>query len=111
MMLYNTARPHSSLGNLPPAHFAQLSAPASQRAEQAQMTNRLYSSLDDKRGSGQQYDRPKIGVHSRRFVGHLRPKFHHSYSWWQAIKKTVVQRRIQFSGDTRWQHGLQPACA
>jgi hypothetical protein len=56
---------------LPPAHYAQLSAPASQRdgslraiggyappplphrAEQAQMTNRLYSSLDDKRGSGQ----------------------------------------------------------
>jgi putative transposase len=28
---YNTIRPHSSLGNLPPAHYAQLSAPASQR--------------------------------------------------------------------------------
>jgi hypothetical protein len=67
---YNTIRPHSSLGNLPPAHDAKLSAPASQpdgccaqpgatppaplphRAEQAQMTNRLYSSLDDKRGAG-----------------------------------------------------------
>ena len=68
---YNTIRPHSSLGNLPPAHYAQLSAPASQRdgslraiggyaprpvaahrAKQAQMANRLYSSVDDKRGSG-----------------------------------------------------------
>jgi putative transposase len=28
---HNTIRPHSSLGNLPPAHYAQLSAPASQR--------------------------------------------------------------------------------
>ena len=28
---YNTVRPHSSLGNLPPAHYATLSAPASQR--------------------------------------------------------------------------------
>jgi putative transposase len=28
---YNTVRPHSSLGNLPPAHYAKLSAPASQR--------------------------------------------------------------------------------
>jgi putative transposase len=28
---YNTIRPHSSLGNLPPAHYAKLSAPASQR--------------------------------------------------------------------------------
>jgi putative transposase len=30
---YNTIRPHSSLGNLPPAHYAELSAPASQRDE------------------------------------------------------------------------------
>src|SRR5262249_14921400 len=29
--LYNTIRPHSSLGNLPPAHYAKLSAPVSQR--------------------------------------------------------------------------------
>src|SRR5262249_32424524 len=29
--LYNTNRPHSSLANLPPAHHAELSAPASQR--------------------------------------------------------------------------------
>src|SRR5262249_30909129 len=29
--LYNTVRPHSSIGNLPPAHYAKLSAPASQR--------------------------------------------------------------------------------
>jgi len=28
---YNTVRPHSSLSNLPPAHYAKLSAPASQR--------------------------------------------------------------------------------
>jgi len=28
---YNTIRPHSSLGNLPPAHYAKFSAPASQR--------------------------------------------------------------------------------
>ena len=28
---YNTIRPHSSLGNLPPIHYAKLSAPASQR--------------------------------------------------------------------------------
>jgi hypothetical protein len=64
---YNTIRPHSSLDNLPPAHYAKLSASASQRdgslraiggyaprpvATQAQMANRLYSSLDDNRGSG-----------------------------------------------------------
>jgi hypothetical protein len=29
--LYNTVRPHSSIGNLPPADYAKLSAPASQR--------------------------------------------------------------------------------
>jgi putative transposase len=28
---YNTIRPHGSLGNLPPAHYAKLSEPASQR--------------------------------------------------------------------------------
>jgi putative transposase len=28
---YNTVRPHSSIGNLPPAIYAQLSDPASQR--------------------------------------------------------------------------------
>ena len=28
---YNTVRPHSSLGNLPPADYAGLSVPASQR--------------------------------------------------------------------------------
>jgi len=73
MLLYNTIRPHSSLGNLPPAHYAKLSArhrngkgrcaqsgatrpaPLPHRAVQAQMTNRLYSSLDDKRGAGQGY--------------------------------------------------------
>src|SRR5208282_5338394 len=30
---------------------------------------------------------------------------------WQAIERTVVQRRIQFLGDTRRQNDLQPACA
>jgi putative transposase len=49
---YNTVRPHSSLGNLPPAHYAKISARASQRAEQAQMINRLCSSLDENRGAG-----------------------------------------------------------
>jgi putative transposase len=65
----HTVRPHSSLGNLPPSHYAQLNASAWQRdrslraigatrpaplphrAKQAQMANRLYSSLDEKRGS------------------------------------------------------------
>jgi putative transposase len=32
---YNTVRPHSSLGNLPPADYAKLSAPASQRGRVA----------------------------------------------------------------------------
>jgi putative transposase len=50
---YNTIRPHSSIGNLVPADYAKLSAPASQRARQAQMAHRLYSSVDEKRGSGQ----------------------------------------------------------
>jgi putative transposase len=30
---YNTVRPHSSIGNLPPVDYAKLSAPASQRDE------------------------------------------------------------------------------
>jgi putative transposase len=65
---YNTIRPHSSLGNLPPAHYAKLSAPASQRdgslraiggcaprpiatpSRTGSMTNRLYLSLDEYRG-------------------------------------------------------------
>jgi hypothetical protein len=67
---YNTIRPHSSLGNLPPADYATLSSPASQRGGSlrvfgdyaprpvaasslaAQMANRLYSSLDERTGSG-----------------------------------------------------------
>jgi hypothetical protein len=49
--LYNTVRPHSSLGNLPPVDYAKLGVPASQRACKAKMANRLYSSLDEKRGS------------------------------------------------------------
>jgi hypothetical protein len=66
---YNTVRSHSSLGNLPPAHYAMLSSPASQRdgslryrgytprplqhrAKQAQVGNRLYPSPDERRGSG-----------------------------------------------------------
>ena len=70
---HNTIRPHTSpsLGNLWPAHYAQLSArhrngtgrcaqpgatrlaPLPHRAAQAQMTHRLYSFLDEKWGSGQ----------------------------------------------------------
>jgi hypothetical protein len=68
---YNTIRPHSSLGNLPPAHFAMLSSPASQRdgslravgvfaprpvaapSLKCSMANRRYSSLDERRGSRQ----------------------------------------------------------
>ena len=70
---YNTVRPHSAIGNLPPAIYAKLSDPAMQRggslrslgaprpaplhhrAQQAQMTNGLYPSLDEKRGSGQNF--------------------------------------------------------
>jgi hypothetical protein len=66
---YNTVRPHSALGNLPPAVFAKLSAPAMQRdgtlryiegsaprpiappSHQAQMKPGLSSSLDETRGS------------------------------------------------------------
>jgi hypothetical protein len=66
---FNTIRPHSAIGNLPPALYAQLSAPDKQRHERlsqtrvsrpmplhhraakAQMTVRLYSTLDDDRGS------------------------------------------------------------
>jgi hypothetical protein len=71
---YNTVRQYSSLGDLPPIDYAKLSVPASQwdgtlraiggfaprpvaalqhRVGQAQMANRLYSSLDEKWGSGQ----------------------------------------------------------
>ena len=68
---HNTIRPHTSpsLGNLWPAHYAQLSArhrngtgrcaqsgatrpaPLPHRAVQAQLANRLYSSLDDDGGA------------------------------------------------------------
>ena len=68
---YNTVRPHSGIGNLPPADYATRStrhrngagrcatpgaprpAPLHHRASQAQLSNRPYLSLDDKRGSGQ----------------------------------------------------------
>jgi putative transposase len=67
---YNTVRPHSSLGNLPPVGYAKLGrhrngtgrnarsgasrpVPLQHRACKAQMANRLYPSVDDKRGSGQ----------------------------------------------------------
>jgi hypothetical protein len=48
---YNTVRPHSRLGNLPPAVFAQFSAPGMQRAIRAQINPGLYPSLDERRGS------------------------------------------------------------
>ena len=74
---YNTVRPHSRLGNLPPAVFAQCSAPGMQRdgalrytegsaprpvaspSIRAQINPGLYSSLDESWGSG----------HSRRPFG------------------------------------------
>jgi Integrase core domain len=42
-------KPHSALGNLPPAVYAKISAPEMQRA---QMKPGLYSSADETRGSG-----------------------------------------------------------
>jgi hypothetical protein len=68
---YNTVRPHSGLGNLAPSIYAGLSAPKMQRdgtlryteaprpiplhhrAIKAQINTGLYSSLDERRGSGQ----------------------------------------------------------
>lgn len=67
---YNTIRPHSSPGNLPPAIHAMLDAPRDatgrpsvvgaprpaplhHRTQQAQMINRLYFQLDKTWGSGQ----------------------------------------------------------
>ena len=67
---YNTIRPHSALGNLPPAVFAKLSDPGMQRdgtlryigaprpvplhyrANRAQMKPGLFQSADETRGSG-----------------------------------------------------------
>ncbi len=69
MLAYNTVRPHSSIGNVPPADFAMLGAPAINaagrcahlrasrpapllhRACKAQMRNGCYSGLDETRGS------------------------------------------------------------
>jgi transposase InsO family protein len=66
----NTVSPPGSLGNLPPGRLRQAQRPASQRdrdaardrglcpiplqhrANQGQMANRLYSSVDEKPGSG-----------------------------------------------------------
>jgi hypothetical protein len=56
--LYNTARPHSGLGNLTPAIYAELSAPGKQRANQAPITLGLYSSADKTCGSGQDDNAP-----------------------------------------------------
>jgi hypothetical protein len=68
---YNTARPHSSIGNLPPATYASSQRPTCNgtgrcamlraprpvplhhRATQAQMTQGLYLSLDERWSSGQ----------------------------------------------------------
>src|SRR6266568_7724706 len=71
---YNTVRPHSGLGNLPPVapnstllgcngpgRLSYLGAPSPvplhHRATRAQMKLGLYSSLDERRGSGQQQAR------------------------------------------------------
>jgi hypothetical protein len=71
---YNTVRPHSALGNLPPAEYADRSGPEKQRsarcatsraprpiplhhrASQAQMKSGFYPSLDEPRGSAQTCD-------------------------------------------------------
>ena len=71
---YNTVRPHSRLGDLPPVIYAQNSAPGMQRdgalrslgaprpvplhhrAQQAQMQNGFYPRLDEPWGSGQRSD-------------------------------------------------------
>jgi putative transposase len=59
---YNTVRPHSGLGDLAPSIYAGLSArkmqrglraPSHHRAIKAQINPRLYSSLDERKGSGQ----------------------------------------------------------
>jgi putative transposase len=68
---YNTCRPHSALGNLPPAVYAKISAPEMQRdgtlrniegsaprpvappSQQRSNEPGLSSSVDDTRGSGQ----------------------------------------------------------
>jgi len=47
---YNTVRPHSRLGNLPPAEYANISAVAPPSLY-AQMKPGLYPSLDEPRGS------------------------------------------------------------
>jgi hypothetical protein len=50
---YNTVRPHSAIGNVPPAVYAKLSDPAMQLANAAQMTFGLCFQLDERRVSGQ----------------------------------------------------------
>jgi putative transposase len=54
---YNTVRPHSALGNLPPAAYAEITAPGMKRchhrAIRAQIKQGLYSSADEAWGSGQ----------------------------------------------------------
>ena len=79
---YNTARPHSSVGNLPPATYAALSAPGLQRdgaprlfgglvprpvappSPTGSIRNRLYLQVDERRGSGQRLSRFLAAVRS-----------------------------------------------
>jgi len=77
---YNTVRPHSGVGNLSPAAYAQLSACAMQRDGALELIDgsalrpvappshprsinlELYSSLDERRGSGHSGDSQSIAA-------------------------------------------------
>src|SRR5205085_11088762 len=44
---YNTVRPHSSLGNLPPADYAMISSSASQRDEPRKLSGIGFEDIDN----------------------------------------------------------------